>query len=54
MALPDDASIRFDILEEIGQGTYGLVHRYSSSLRNLMLMLKTVRCGKNSVPLKSR
>ena len=28
LSLPDDASIRFDLFEEIGQGTYGLVHRY--------------------------
>ena len=31
LSLPDDASTRFDLFEEIGQGTYGLVHRYLCS-----------------------
>ena len=29
MGLPDNAMERFDLFEEIGQGTYGLVHRYN-------------------------
>jgi hypothetical protein len=27
LALPDDAETKFDLQEEIGQGTFGLVHR---------------------------
>ena len=27
LALPEGAEQRFDLLEEVGQGTYGLVHR---------------------------
>ncbi len=27
LALPDDAETKFDLHEEIGQGTFGLVHR---------------------------
>ena len=27
LTLPDGGHLKFDLLEEIGQGTYGLVHK---------------------------
>ena len=37
-SLPEGGQDKYDLLEEIGQGTYGLVHRCTSNIINIVLI----------------
>ena len=37
-SLPEGGQDKYDLLEEIGQGTYGLVHRCASNIINIVLI----------------